>query len=114
MSSYHGGLAAEEAAERWYLERGATPVAKRWRGPGGEIDLIVRMGETLIFVEVKLRRSLADAAAAITPRQWARIMATVEAYLAAEGLPLDTDLRVDAALLDRNGGIEVIENAAPY
>lgn len=114
MSGYRNGLAAEDAAERWYLDRGAELVAKRWRAQTGEIDLIVRQNGVLVFVEVKIRKTIDAAAFAISARQWARIVATAEMYLAENNLSLDTDLRFDAALLDRHGTIEVIENAAPY
>lgn len=113
MTTFRHGLAAEDAVARWYHARGAAPVASRWRCPAGEIDLIVRLGPTLVFVEVKTRRKLRDAAHAISQAQWARIMAAAECYLAENDLPLDTDLRFDAALLDRHGHLEVIENAAP-
>ena len=114
MSRYLNGLAAEDAAERWYLERGATPVAKRMRNDGGEIDLIVAEGDVLVFVEVKIRKSIDAAAHAISPRQWARITTAAEVFLAETERSLDTDLRFDAALLDRHGHIEIIENAAPF
>jgi len=114
MSRYLNGLAAEDAAERWYVERGAEPVAKRWRSAAGEIDLILRDNGILVFVEVKMRKSVETAAYAISGRQWARITAAAEAYLAQNTLSLNTDLRFDAALLDRHGHIEIIQNAAPY
>ena len=114
MSGFLNGLAAEEAAERWYLDRGAEPVARRWRAQTGEVDLIVRQNGVLVFVEVKIRKTIDAAAFSISARQWARIVATAEMYLAKNNLSLDTDLRFDAALLDRHGTIEVIENAAPY
>lgn len=113
MSSYHNGLAAEDAIERWYMDHGATPVARRWRCETGEIDLIVEKAGTLIFVEVKIRKSIDAAAHAISHRQWSRIMATAEAYLAQNGQSLETDVRFDAALMDRHGHVSVIENAAP-
>ena len=114
MSGYYNGLAAEDVAARWYTERGAECVAKRWRAQTGEVDLIVRQAGVLVFVEVKARKTIDAAAYSISPRQWARITATAEMFLAENNLSLDTDLRFDAALLDRHGKIEVIENAAPY
>jgi putative endonuclease len=60
--SYHGGLAAEAQVEARYLAAGKTVAARRWRGRGGEIDLIFRDGAALIFVEVKLADSHDSAA----------------------------------------------------
>lgn len=110
-STYLGGLAAEDIAERYYTERGCTVLAKRWRSEAGEIDLILQNSETLIFVEVKARRTRDAAAHAISAGQWARIMASAELFVSAKGLPPSTDLRFDAALIDRSGVCEIIENA---
>ena len=114
MSRYLNGLAAEDAAERWYLERGATPVAKRMRNDGGEIDLIVAEGDVLVFVEVKIRKSIDAAAVVIRAHCQGEIAWAAAVFLAETERSLDTDLRFDAALLDRHGHIEIIENAAPF
>ena len=55
MSGYGSGLKGEEAAERCLQALGMTTVARRYRAADGEIDLIMRDGETLVFVEVKYR-----------------------------------------------------------
>ncbi len=49
------GLRGEKHAERFLRAAGMATVARRYRAIGGEIDLIMRMGETLVFVEVKTR-----------------------------------------------------------
>ncbi|MFQ8432242.1 YraN family protein, partial [Amaricoccus sp. W119] len=56
------GRAAEEIAERLYLDLGGRIAARRWRCPGGEIDLVVELGGETVFVEVKARRRRAAAA----------------------------------------------------
>jgi putative endonuclease len=110
--AYFGGLAAEEMAERLYLAEGGRVLARRWRCPEGEIDLIVRLGEVIVFVEVKARRSGAGAAAeALAPRQVARIGAAAERYLAEAG---GGSARVDVVLVDASGGVERIENALGF
>ena len=53
--AYHAGLAAEGRIAQDYARRGFPLANQRWRGRGGEIDLIVRDGEGFIFVEVKFR-----------------------------------------------------------
>lgn len=86
-----------------------------YRTRRGELDLILRDGATLVFVEVKLRSSPAfgDPLEAVTPRKQAAIRALAEQYLAERNLEPD-DIRFDAIgiLLDR-GVPEVIhvENA---
>lgn len=109
--SYHGGLSAEAAVARHYARSGRPIIAQRWRGPGGEIDLIAREGEKVIFIEVKKSRTVAQAAARLSQRQIERIFASAQAFLSGEPAGQLTDMRFDVALVDGVGRIEVIENA---
>ncbi|TVQ55550.1 MAG: hypothetical protein EA355_09420 [Rhodobacteraceae bacterium] len=101
------GLAAEDAAARLYAAAGAEVVARRWRRREGEIDLVVRREDALIFVEVKTG---AHAREAVTPRQQARIAAAAARYIAETAAP-DQTFRFDAAFVDSTGGVDVVENA---
>ncbi|MGB0498276.1 MAG: YraN family protein [Rubricella sp.] len=112
-ASYAAGLGAEETVERYYARLGAETLARRFRGGGGEIDLIVRLGGVIVFVEVKARRSLEAAAEAISPAQWGRLEAAARAYIQKQAIASDADMRFDVALLDRAGGLEVIEGVIP-
>ncbi len=105
------GLSAEDQVERHYVRHGAECLARRWRGTGGEIDLIFDVAGDIVFVEVKASRSHARAAERVTPRQAARLMASAEEYLGTQPRGLLTPMRVDVALVDGQGVIEVIENA---
>jgi putative endonuclease len=58
--------------------RGYRVLARRLRYPVGEIDIVARRGRTLAVIEVKARRDLRDAAAAVTPRQRRRIARAAE------------------------------------
>lgn len=109
--AYHGGLAAEGAVERYYARAGHQIAARRWRGSGGEIDLIARDSGGLVFVEVKKSRSFAQAAERVTARQIARIYASASEFLADEPGGQDSALRFDVALVDQAGRIEIIQNA---
>lgn len=111
LQNYHAGHAAEGAVARHYEERGIAICAQNWRGSGGEIDLIGRRGDEVIVVEVKHSRSHDLAASHITPAQIARIFATVDEFLAGEPKGLLTDVRIDLALVDGMGRIDVVENA---
>lgn len=110
--SYLSGLAAEDAVAADYQRRGMRVAARRWRGPGGEIDLILRDGAAVIFVEVKKGRDFAAAAARVSPRQLARIQASAAAFLGGEPAGQLTEARIDVALVDAQGALEVLENAA--
>ena len=68
---------------RWHLRlRGWRIVACDWRCPSGEIDILARRGSVLAIVEVKARRDLDEAAAAVLPRQRRRIARAAAAFLA--------------------------------
>lgn len=111
LTSYHAGLAAESAVETHYLRTGHVISDRRWRGAGGEIDLVARDGDVLIFVEVKKSRDFARAAEQLSQRQMTRIYNTASEYLAGEPNGQDTNVRFDVALMNEAGHIQVIENA---
>lgn len=108
---HRAGLAAEAAVAGHYLRRGLDIVAERWRGTGGELDLVARDGAELVFIEVKKSRSFARAAERVTPRQAARLFDAAAEFVAGEPAGQDTPMRFDVALVDGLGRIEVLENA---
>ncbi len=111
LTSYHAGLAAEDQVSQLYDRSGRAVVARRWRGSIGEIDLIAREGETVLFIEVKKSSSHALAAEHLTYSQMQRIMATASEFVGGEPNGQNTDIRFDVALVDDLGRIEIIENA---
>ena len=74
-------------------------MARRFRTGVGEIDIVARRRNVIVFVEVKARARLDDAAYAVTPRQQARIVAAAEGWLAAHPEHAQCDLRFDAMLV---------------
>ncbi|MCV6548645.1 MAG: YraN family protein [Cohaesibacter sp.] len=79
--TYQQGLKAERWAG-WILRaKGYGILQRRYKAQGGEIDLIVKKGKSLVFVEVKFRQSLEEALYAITPHNQARIIAASQHYL---------------------------------
>lgn len=110
MTRYQFGCAAEEQAARHYESRGGCVVSRRFKVREGEIDLIVWMGPVLVFIEVKARRTLETAAQSIKPGQIGRLQNAALAYVTQLGLGPETEMRFDAVLIDRTGGLEVIEN----
>jgi len=108
--SYHAGLAAENQVARIYERSGRAVCARRWRGSGGEIDLIARDGAEVIFIEVKQSRTHAMAAEHLTRRQMDRIFASASEFLAGEPQGQNTVVRFDVALVDAAGRIDIVEN----
>ena len=94
------GAAAEALAASYLATRGLTIVQRNYRCRGGEIDLIARDGEVLVFVEVRLRRNRAfgTAAESITAAKRRRLRLAARHYLAQLGR--EPPCRFDAVLLD--------------
>jgi putative endonuclease len=111
LTNYLAGHAAEASVARLYEDRGVAICARNWRGRVGEVDLVGRDGEVVIFVEVKHSSTHDIAASHVSPAQVRRIFATVEEFVAGEPKGLLTDVRIDLALVDGQGRIEVLENA---
>lgn len=111
LTNYLAGHAAEASVARLYEDRGIAICARNWRGITGEIDLIGRDGDVVVFVEVKQSRTHDLAASHVSQAQIGRIFATVDEYVAGEPQGLRTDVRIDLALVDGQGRIEVVENA---
>ncbi len=97
--AFRTGLSAESRAAMLLLAKGFRILARRWKSPVGEIDIIARRRGLLVFVEVKARERLDDAAWSVTDRQRARIVAAAEAWLAAHADERIRDIRFDAVLV---------------
>jgi len=93
------GLSAESRAAAFLIAKGFRILARRWRSPAGEIDIIARRRKLLVFVEVKARETLDGAAESVTPQQKRRICAAAEAWLAAHPDNSVQDMRFDAVLV---------------
>jgi putative endonuclease len=93
------GLSAESRAAAFLIAKGYRIVARRWRSPVGEIDIVARRRKTLVFVEVKARERLDDAAEAVIVRQQRRIIAAAEAWLASHPDDINSDMRFDVVLV---------------
>ncbi|HXX84301.1 MAG TPA: YraN family protein [Casimicrobiaceae bacterium] len=94
------GAAAEALAADFLAGRGLTIVARNYRCRGGEIDLIARERDILVFVEVRLRsgEAFGGAAASITATKRRRLERAAGHYLARIGR--EPPCRFDAVLLD--------------
>jgi putative endonuclease len=93
------GISAESRAAAWLLAHGYRILARRWKSPLGEIDIIAARRHLLIFVEVKARATLDEAAESVTERQKQRIAAAAEIWLANYPQPTIRDIRFDAILV---------------
>ena len=99
VAAFRTGLSAESRAAAFLIAKGYRILAKRFRTPYGEIDLVARKRNLVAFVEVKARASLDEAAYAVTPRQQQRIVNAAQAWLMAHPEHAEFDLRFDAVLI---------------
>lgn len=110
--SYLAGIAAEDSVEREYARLGYDILKRRWRGSGGEIDLIFRAPDDggFIFVEVKKSRDFARAAEHLSAAQIGRICTTASEFAATQPGGMLADLRIDLAMVDQTGQVARLEN----
>ncbi|MEY8883072.1 YraN family protein [Donghicola sp. XS_ASV15] len=111
QKSYLAGFAAEESVALKYQSAGHRILARRWRGKSGEIDIVAEGPTGLIFVEVKSSKTHARAAASLSVRQQNRLRRAAEEFAAQRHGRTNIDMRVDVALMDQVGRIEILENA---
>ena len=106
------GAQAEALALAHLEAQGLALVARNYRCRAGEIDLIMREGDTLVFVEVRLRGkgAFASAAESVDTRKQQRVATAARHFLA--GRP-ETPCRFDCVLLDRaeKSAISWVKNA---
>jgi len=87
---------------RWHLRlRGWRVLARDWRCPAGEIDIVARRGRTIAVIEVKLRRDTDTAAASLGPRQRRRIARATEAFLLTRPELAALSIRFDVMLVEK-------------
>ena len=102
------GEAGERIASRYLEQQGYQVVDRNIRRREGEIDLVALHGETLVFVEVKLRtsRKMGAAVQAVSPAKGARLRGLAEAY-SADHPELPANLRIDLVAIELTVGGEV-------
>jgi putative endonuclease len=105
------GIDAEAAACAALEHDGWTVLARRLRTVSGEVDAVAERDGLLAIVEVKARPTLADAAAALTPRQQRRLLAAGEAILAEHPDWGAAGVRFDVLLVDQAGMVRRIADA---
>lgn len=105
------GAEGEDRAAAWYEARGYTIEARNWRCRDGELDLVVRRGGDLVFVEVKARTSdrFGSPAEAVTTAKQRRLRGLAARYLRDTGTR-GGNLRFDVVAI-LAGRVEVIEAA---
>ena len=115
MDTYKAGLSGQDAAENLLIKKGYKVLARNYRIRTGEIDLIIKDGTYIVFVEVKYRTGTGYGLPreAVYRLKQRRILNTAQHYLARYGL-IDSDIRFDVVeVLNQHGQLYAshIENA---
>ena len=108
------GTAGEELARRYLEQRGFTLITRNYRCRVGELDLIMRDGDHLVFVEVRSRRDsqYGTPAESITPAKQRRIIRAAAYYLQKKRLDLPCRFDVIAITYpDGQAALEWIKDA---
>lgn len=99
QAAFRVGISAESRAAAFLIAKGFRILARRWRSPLGEIDIVARRRRLLVFAEVKARATIDEAAESVNERQRRRIAAAAEVWLAANPDKSILDIRFDAILV---------------
>jgi putative endonuclease len=96
------GKSGENLAALELESRGYAIIERRYRTAHGEIDIIARHGETIVFVEVRRKSSdeFGTAAESVTPAKQRRVIRMAIAYLALQGLYDRCPVRFDVVAID--------------
>ncbi|WP_428485912.1 YraN family protein [Rhodopila sp.] len=110
-TAYATGLAAEDTACAALRTDGWTILGRRLRTAAGEVDAVAEKAGLLALIEVKHRKSLAEAAAALTARQRSRLLGACDIILAKHPDWGTNGVRFDVLLVDPAGQVRRITDA---
>ncbi|MFY0596826.1 MAG: YraN family protein [Cognatishimia sp.] len=109
--NYLAGMSAEQSVRKTYEANGYVLAAERWRGGGGELDLVFQRDSTFVFVEVKKSRTHDLAASRVSQQQIDRIFAAATVFISDVAKVPFADMRFDVALVNGSGVVQILENA---
>ena len=113
MTSIVSGAQAEQTAYRYLLRQGLRPVTRNYRCRRGEIDLIMRDGDSLVFIEVRYRcgAGFGGGAESVDRRKREKIIRCALYYLQQHPREQQRPARFDVVSLDGGQGLHWIRNA---
>ena len=115
LNRRHSGKHYEALAEQYLVRQGLSSIGRNFHSKGGELDLIMLEGSTVVFVEVCYRASqhYGHAAETVTPSKINKLINTANVWLMKQGKSVHTtDFRFDLVAMHQQGKqIEWIKNA---
>ncbi len=111
IKAYERGHRLERLAALYLQIKGYKILKVRYKTPGGEIDVVARRKNTLVFVEVKGRRDMASALESVTMRNRLRVETAARHFLAAHPHFAGLDMRFDAIVFAPPFSFRHLDNA---
>lgn len=111
VAAFRLGISAESRAAFFLIAKAYRILARRWKTPFGEIDIVARRRYTLVFVEVKARATADQAIEAVTGRSQQRIIRAAEMWLAHHPDDGKGDVRFDVIVVTPGKMPQHIPNA---
>jgi putative endonuclease len=111
VKAYRLGIMAEYLAAAFLILKRYRILNRRYRCREGEIDIIARKGDNIVFIEVKIRKSADDALEAVRPASQRRISRAALHYMSAFGKPEGFSQRFDVIAVSPPLIIKHIKNA---
>src|SRR5215469_15770158 len=104
------GATGEQLAADWLVRHGYRLLARNWRSPLGELDIVCEQGEELVFVEVKARHGIRLGAPeeAVTPAKQRRLIRAAQSYLMAHHQE-QRPFRIDVIAIDVAASGELLD-----
>jgi putative endonuclease len=99
VEAFQRGLSAESRAALFLIAKAYRIVARRWKTPFGEIDIVARRRGVVVFVEVKARASVDAAVEAVTERSQRRIIGAAQLWLARHPQYANGAIRFDVIVV---------------
>jgi putative endonuclease len=99
VQAFRLGLSAESRAALLLIAKAYRILARRWKTPFGEIDIVARRRGVLVFVEVKARERVDDAVEAVTERNKRRIVNAAELWRARHPDHANGEIRFDVIVV---------------
>ncbi|WP_181431228.1 YraN family protein [Curtobacterium sp. MCBD17_021] len=106
------GNTGEDHAVEWLVRHGFAIIDRNWRCARGELDIVARDGDTIVFVEVKTRtgQTTGHPLEAVTPRKLGRIRGLVPAWFHAHREQTARAIRIDCIAVTIVAGHVAIEH----
>ena len=109
-NNYAQGLLGEKVALSFLENLGYKLIEKRFKTKKGEVDLVMRDGDTIVFIEVKKRISMFDSLTALAKKQMKRIIRAAHLFLQNAELLNKCNFRFDLVGLSNFGEVNHIKN----